>query len=104
MSSDKMRDNNNLIVILNPKNTERIMYMLYDYQAYVSNEIRNAINPTLPAIHAFERFKFYEFQPVQTRLRILNPTGLRTQVANYDPIGTTAMNDFTANNPEPVTP
>ena len=104
MSSDKMRDNNNLIVILNPKNTERIMYMLYDYQAYVSNEIRNAINPTLPAIHAFERFKFYEFQPVQTRLRILNPTGLRTQVANYDPIGTTAMNDFAANNPEPVTP
>jgi hypothetical protein len=100
MSSDKMRDNNNLIVILNPKNSERIMYKLFDYQAYVSNEIRNFANPALPAVHAFERFFFLEYQPVQSRIRILNPMGLRTQVDNYDPIGSTAMNDFTANKPE----
>lgn len=104
MSSDKMRDNNNLIVILNPKNTERIMYKIFDYQAYVSNEIRNAVNPALPAVHAFERFKFLGYQPVQTRIKILNPMGLRTKVENDDPIGHTDMNDFTANNPEPVTP
>lgn len=101
MSSDKMRDNNNLIIILNPKNSERIMYKLFDYQAYVSNEIRNAANPALPAMHAFERFKFLAYQPVQSRIRILNPMGLREQVENYDPIGKTAMNDFTANRPEP---
>lgn len=102
MSSDKMRNNNNLIVILNPKNTERIMYKIFDYQAYVSNEIRNAKNYTLPAIHTFERFKFLSYQPVQSRLRILNPTGLKTHVENTDPIGTSAMNDFTANLPESV--
>lgn len=102
MSSDKMRNNNNLIVILNPKNTQRVMYKVYDYQAYVSNEIRNAANPALPAVHAFERFKFLGYQPVQTRIKILNPMGLRTKVENNDPIGTTAMNDFTANDPEPT--
>ena len=100
MSSDKMRDNNNLIVILNPKNTDRIMYKIFDYQAYVSNEIRNPVLYTLPAIHAFERFKFLSYQPVQTRLRVLNPTGLKTYTANADPIGKSAMNDFTANLPE----
>lgn len=104
MSSDKMRDNNNLIIILNPRNTDRIMYEVFDYQAYVSNEIRNALNPALPAVHAFERFKFFELFSVQSRVRILNPTGLRTQVANNDPIGKTAMNDFTANAPESVAP
>ena len=77
------------------------MYKLFDYQAYVSNEIRNAANPALPAMHAFERFKFLAYQPVQSRIRILNPMGLREQVENYDPIGKTAMNDFTANRPEP---
>lgn len=102
MSSDKMRDNNNLIILLNPKNSDRIMYKIFDYQAYVSNEIRNATNYALPAVHAFERFLFLSYQPVQSRIRILNPMGLREQVANYDPIGTTAMNDFTANAPEPT--
>ena len=66
-----------LIVILNPRNTDRIMYRIYDYQMYVSNEIRNASNPTLPAVHAFERWKFFEYQPVQGRVKILNPSGLR---------------------------
>lgn len=70
-------DEDELIVILNPRNTDRIMYRIYDYQMYVSNEIRNASNPTLPAVHAFERWKFFEYQPVQGRVKILNPSGLR---------------------------
>jgi hypothetical protein len=67
------------------------MYRLYDYQMYVSNEIRNASNPTLPAVHAFERWQLFEYQPVQARIRILNPTGLRNYATDYaynlDPIG-----------------
>jgi hypothetical protein len=99
ISSDKLRDNNNMIVVLCPKNTDRIVYRIYDYQMYVSNEIRNAKNPALPAIHAFERFKTVEYQPVQGRLQILNPTGLRSEVPNTNPIGTSDYNDYTANAP-----
>lgn len=76
IASDKMRDTNELIVILNPRGTDRIIYRIYDYQTYVSNEIRNADNPSLPAIHAFERYKFVEYQPVQGRIKIKNPTGI----------------------------
>lgn len=77
ISSQKLNNQNELIIILCPRNSERIIYRIYDYQMYLSNEIRNAANPTLPAIHAFQRWKFVEYQPVQGRLRILNPTGLR---------------------------
>lgn len=76
VGSDKMRGTNELMVILNPRNSERIVYRLYDYQMYVSNEIRNAANPALPALHAFERFKLVEYQPVQGRIQIQNPSGL----------------------------
>ena len=76
IGSDKMRGTEQLMVILNPRNTERIVYRIYDYQLYVSNEIRNIQNPALPAIHAFERWKFVEYQPVQGRIDILNPSGL----------------------------
>ena len=76
VGSDKMRGTNELMVILNPRNSERIVYRLYDYQMYVSNEIRNAANPALPALHAFERFKMMDYQPVQGRIQILNPSGL----------------------------
>jgi hypothetical protein len=100
MSADKMRDNNNLIILLNPRNTDRCIYRLYDYQFFVSNEIRNASNWALPAIHAFERFKCVEYQPVQGRYRILNPTGLSEYIENDDPIGTNRVNDYTANLPE----
>ena len=100
ISSDKLRDNNNLMIILCPRNTERFMYRIYDYQMYVSNEIRNANNHALPAIHAFERFVCEEYQPVQGRLKVLNPTGLREMVPNDDPIGSTiGMNDFNIDNP-----
>lgn len=100
ISSDKMRNNKNLIVLLAPRNTERIVYRIYDYQLYVSNEIRNLVNYALPAIHAFERFKTVEYQPVQGRIKILNPTGLRDWIPNDDPIGKPLMNDYTMNYPE----
>ena len=75
VGSDKMRDTNELMVILNPRNTERICYRIYDYQLYISNEIRNSANSNIPAIHAFERWKMVEYQPVQGRIQILNPSG-----------------------------
>lgn len=94
ISSDKLRGTNDLIVLLCPRNTERIIYMIYDYQMYVSNEIRNATNYALPAIHAFERWKFQEYQPVQARIKVLNPSGLRSKEENTQPISQSAMNDF----------
>lgn len=75
--SDKMRGTNDFIMLLKPRNSDRIVYRIYDYQMYVSNEIRNAKNPALPALSAFERWKFVAYQPVQSRIRILNSSGLR---------------------------
>ena len=75
VGSDKFRNTNELMVTLNPRNTDRICYRLYDYQMYISNEIRNAANPSLPAIHAFERYLLKSYQPVQSRIKILNPSG-----------------------------
>lgn len=77
IGSDKLRWNDTLIVLLMPHNTNRVTYRIYDYQMYVSNEIRNAANPTLPAVTAFERFLIDEYQPVQSRCMILNRSGLR---------------------------
>lgn len=94
ISTDKLRGNPNLIIVLCPRNTDRIIYRIYDYQLYVSNEIRNMANPALPAIHAFERWKFVEYQPVQGRIKILNPTGLTNIAPNDDPIGGTYTSDF----------
>lgn len=77
IGADKLRFTNELWVLLNPRNTDRLCYRLYDYQLYISNEIRNAANPSLPAIHSFERFLMTEYQPVQARVNILNPSGIR---------------------------
>jgi hypothetical protein len=77
VGSDKLRNTNELMIILNPRNTERICYRIYDYQLYISNEIRKASNPSLPNVHAFERWKLVEYQPVQGRIQILNPSGMR---------------------------
>lgn len=77
VGSDKFRNTNELMIILNPRNTDRICYRLYDYQLYISNEIRNSANPSLPSIHAFERWLLKSYQPVQSRIKILNPSGLR---------------------------
>lgn len=73
--SDKLRGSNELIVLLNPRNTDRIIYRIYDYMMYVSNEIRNVNQPQLPSIHAYERWKLVAYQPVQSRITIKNPSG-----------------------------
>ena len=93
ISSEKLFGNDNLIVLLIPKNTNRIVYRLYDYQMYISNEIRDAENPSLPALTAFQRYKFFGFQEVQGRLFVANPTGLREHLPNVDPIGTQYANN-----------
>lgn len=93
ISSDKLRGNDNLIILLKPRNTNRILYQVVDYQFYLSNEIRNSENYALPAIHSFDRFKVQDYQPVQGRVKILNPTGLKEPVLNDDPIGVNMMND-----------
>lgn len=77
IGSDKLRWNDELIVLLMPRNSNRVTYRIYDYQMFVSNEIRNAINPALPAVSCFERFKIDEYQPVQSRCRVLNRSGMR---------------------------
>ena len=87
ISSDKLFDNDNLIILLIPKNTNRIVYRLYDYQMYISNEIRDAALPHMPAITAFQRYKFFELFGVQGRLKVANPSGLREHYDNDDPIG-----------------
>lgn len=76
IGSDKLRNTSQFIIILCPNNTDRIMYRIYDYQMYLSNEIRNANNPSLPALHTFERWKFVEYTPVQGRIDIENPRGI----------------------------
>ena len=77
IGSDKLRWNDELIVIIQPHNSNRITYRICDYQMYVSNEIRNISNPALPNICAFERWLPIEYQPVQSRVKILNRSGLR---------------------------
>ena len=104
ISSDKLRGNDNLIILLKPRNTNRILYQVVDYQFYLSNEIRNAENYALPAIHSFDRFKIQEYQPVQGRVKILNPTGLVTPVVNDDPIGVNKMSDGMGLNVPFITP
>ncbi len=84
IGSDKLRGNTELIITLCPRGTDRIIYRIYDYQMYMSNEIRNAANPALPNIHSFERWKFVSYQPVQGRVEILHPSGLTYKVlVNY---------------------
>lgn len=78
IGSDKMRNTDQLMLILNPRNSDRVIYRIYDYQLYVSNEIKNAANPLLPSIHAFQRFLPMEYQPVQGRINIKNRSGQRS--------------------------
>lgn len=100
ISSNKLRNDNNLIVILCPRNSNRVIYKIFDYQLYVGNEIRDTVNYQLPAVTAFERFLFVQYQPVQGRIRIVNPSGLKEDIENNDPIGDRALNDYTANKHE----
>ena len=77
IGSDKMRGNTEFIVTLCPRNTHRIIYVIYDYQFYISNEIRDNNNPALPQIVCFDRYKFDEMQALQGRIKIVNPDGFR---------------------------
>ena len=76
IGSDKLRYSDYLIAILTPRNSNRMTYRIFDYQMYVSNEIRNIQNPALPALHAFQRFVCQSYQPVQGRMHILNRRGI----------------------------
>ena len=98
VSSQKMFNNNNLILLLIPRNSARITYKIIDYQLYVSNEIRDTQAYELPAMTCFERWLFLQYQPVQARVQIMNVRGTREQINNPDPIGHNAMSDFSANN------
>lgn len=100
VSTQKMRNNNNLILLLIPRNSMRITYKVIDYQMYISSEIRDHEQYELPAMTCFERWLFLSYQPVQGRIRILNVSGLRENIVmpnEKDYIGENAMNDFTAN-------
>lgn len=77
IGSDKLRWDDNLIILLMPHNSNRVTYRIYDYQMYVSNELRNAMNPALPAVTCFERYLIDEYQPVQSKVRVLNRSGIR---------------------------
>jgi hypothetical protein len=79
LGSDKMRNTNELMVILNPRNSDRICFRIYDYQLYISNEIRNSANPALPAIHAFDRWRMYSMFEILGKINILNPSGMRNR-------------------------
>lgn len=86
IGSDKLRHTSEFIMVLCPNHSDRIMYRIYDYQMYLSNEIRNADNPSLPSLHAFERWKFVEYTPVQGRIKILNPRGINKDTYNAFPV------------------
>ena len=90
VGSDDMRTEGDpeFIITLCPRNSMRIIYVIYDYQFYVSNEIRQNDNPALPNILVFERWLFDEYQPVQGRIDIHNPSGLRpgqTETVAFNP-------------------
>jgi hypothetical protein len=80
IGSDKLRDDDEFTILLNPtNNNQRITYRIIDYMFYISNEIRNAKNNLIPSVHAYERWKFSEYEAVQGRLQILNPDGMRPE-------------------------
>ena len=97
VSSQKLRNDNNFIVLLVPRNTMRITYELIDYQLYVSNELRDTEHYEAPAMTCFERWFFLQFQPVQGRIMNLNIMGTREQLENPDPVAQRAMYDDTSN-------
>ena len=65
---------------------------------YLSNEIRDAENPQLPALTAFERYKFFELFGTQGRLLVCNPSGLREHLPAIDPIGRPENGELYNNN------
>lgn len=99
--TDKMRNDTEFIIVLKPRNTDRIIYRIYNYMMYVSNEIRNFENPALPAITAYERWKLVSYQPVQGRMNILNPSGYDEEKMNPAPVVTPTPPSGEVNPSEP---
>lgn len=98
ISSNKLRNDNNLIIILCPRNSSRVIYKIFDYQLYVGNEIRDTENYQLPAVTAFERWLMIEYQGTQARVQIMNPSGRKEDIENNEPVSPNrALNDYTAN-------
>ena len=79
LGSDKLRGSDTFIIILNSRNSDHIYYRIYDYQMYISNEIRNSQNFALPNISCFERYALKSYQSCQGRIKILNPSGKRSE-------------------------
>lgn len=77
VSSQKRNKSDKIQVILKPNNSDRLIHRIYDYQFLVSNDIRNPQNFALTNVHAFERWKFVEFQPVQGEISVKNVKGYR---------------------------
>jgi len=50
----------------------KIQYRMYDYQFYISNEMRMRDSPIhMPSICTFERFKFLgDYKPINGKLKI----------------------------------
>lgn len=76
LGTDKLRDTDDCIVIPNSRNTQRIIYIFYEYQLYMSNEVKDYSNVVLPNIYAFDRYLIDKYQPLQGRMTILNRSGI----------------------------
>lgn len=78
IGADNLRNTYDLIIVLKPHNSERITYRIYDWDLFISTEIGNITNLALPDIYAYERWAFYEYQPVQGRVHVDHPSGIRS--------------------------
>lgn len=76
LGTDKLRDTDDCIVIPNSRNTQRVLYRFYEYQLYMSSEIKDYTNVVLPSIYAFDRYLIDKYQPLQGRMTILNRSGI----------------------------
>lgn len=77
LGSDKLRNDPMVRVLINPRNTERCIYRFYEYQLFISNDIRNSANPALNNVYAYDRNLIMGYQKVQGRMKILNRSGIK---------------------------
>lgn len=83
----KWEENNDLMIILNPTNSNRTIYMLAEYQTYLGSDIRPMADANKPAITAINYYDLIKFEGVQGRMRCLNHLGVRsdqTQATQYE--------------------
>ena len=84
INSNKHLNDNNLIIVLNHRNSNHFMNKILDYLLCVGNEIHDYDNYQLLAVTSFEHFLFFSYQPFQGRIQIYNPTGLKQQLENQN--------------------